>query len=247
MLADIDHLFRDDVPFVKLRNKGLLQSRKLPSASHLVLANEVLMVNGVGSCRYCYATGLCKDEKLTGNHGRRGIGSGIQLCLRDTVDIARLIHVDLDVGRIRFVFDSAVCVIAKNCHTLRCLGHIRVTCSSGIHVSLEMFLELLIAQQGRHHGHHDRSTVIGGGMQTIAFHHFRITVKTAGGDIAGDTVKDNQVVRIRSFGGLVFRDHSVVDDADSTFTVACHTVDQGMNCLDNRAAQSSFCSGAVLR
>ena len=120
------------------------------------------MVNGVGSCGYCYTTGLCKDEKLTGNYSCRCISSGIQLCLRDTVDIAGLIHVDLDVGRIRFVLDSAVCVIAKNRHTVSCRLHIRITCSSGIHISLEMLLELLIAQQGRHHGHHDRSTIICG-------------------------------------------------------------------------------------
>ena len=134
VLADIDHLFRDDVPFVKLRNKGLLQSRKLPSAGHLVFANEVLMVNGVGSCRYCYATGLCQDEKLTGNHGRRGIGSGIQLCLRDTVDIAGLIHVDIDMLGIRIILDMKIvgpnpgptigcykCIMFScTCHSLFC-------------------------------------------------------------------------------------------------------------------------------
>ena len=109
-----------------------------------------------------------------------------------------------------------------------------------------MLFKFLILQKHGHHGHHDCGTVIGSCVQTVALYHLGISVKAAGGDVTGCTVKDDEMVCIRSFGRLIFCNHPVVDNADGTFTVSGHAVDNGMNSLDNRTAQRCFRAGPIL-
>ena len=66
VLADIDHLIRDDVPVLQLGNKGFLQNGELSASRQLIFTDKILVVDGSLSC-------FGKDGKFTCQNGSGGV------------------------------------------------------------------------------------------------------------------------------------------------------------------------------
>ena len=224
MAADVDHLIRDDVPFGKLRHQLLFQEGKLSSGSQLILAFKIGMGDFRGSCSNSYAAGFGEDRELTRQNGVRRVCAGIQLCLGYPKHIAGFLDFCLNVCRTGFVFDPAVGVVTHDRHRFHGLIEVQVAVLTLRKINLEVVIELLILQKRRQHGHQNSGTVISSLVQAVGFYHFGVLVEATGKNIAGDRVIHHQMVGIRACGRLVFRDHSVVNDADGTFADASHAV-----------------------
>ena len=61
--------------------------------------------------------------------------------------------------RQRVVGQSAIYVIAHNCHSIGCRRHIGITCGECLIICLKVLLKLGILRKGRKHRHHNGCTV----------------------------------------------------------------------------------------
>ena len=73
VLADIDHLIRDDVPVLQLGNKGFLQNGEFPASRQLILTDKIPMVDGSLCRRNSGLSRFGKDGKFTCQNGSGGI------------------------------------------------------------------------------------------------------------------------------------------------------------------------------
>ena len=73
VLADVDHLIRDDVPVLQFGDKGLLQNGKFPSRRQLIFADKILVVDGGLGCGNSNLSRLGKNGKFTRQNGGGGI------------------------------------------------------------------------------------------------------------------------------------------------------------------------------
>ena len=150
------------------------------------------------------------------------------------------------MGRAGIILDSAVSIVAEDCHGLRRRIHVRIAGSSLIEVGLEVIIELIILQEKGYQRHHDCSTVPFALMELVVFNGLRVLIVDTGHDIAGATVEHNQMIHIRACGRLVLCHSAVVDGAYGAFSGAGHTVADCMNSLDHGATQSSFGTASIL-
>jgi len=89
-------------------------------------------------------SGLGKDREFSGCDAGGHKGSGIQLTLRDPHQVSGLVHCDIDMRRAGIVLDSAVGIVAEDCHAFGRLCHIRVSGNELVVVLLKGFIELRI-------------------------------------------------------------------------------------------------------
>ena len=73
MLADIDHLIRDDVPVLQLGDKGFLQNGELSASRQLIFTDKIPMVDGSLCRRNSGLSCFGKDGKFTRQNGSGGI------------------------------------------------------------------------------------------------------------------------------------------------------------------------------
>ena len=113
-------------------------------------------------------------------------------------------------------------------------------------VEVEVIFKLLIRHKRRDHSHENGRTVVCGLVEPVVLDHFRVLVIATGHDITRGTVVYHQMVGIRTRGGLILGDHSVIDDTQSTFAYAAHTIADCMNSLDNGGGQGGLGAAAIL-
>ena len=144
MLANIHHLRRNDIPFREFRNQALLQRAQCASRRQGILADEIRMLHHDAGFFDNGRSGLGKDREFPGCDAGGHKGSGIQLTLRDPHQVSGLVHCDIDMRRAGIVLDSAVGIVAEDCHAFGRLCHIRVSGNELVVVLLKGFIELHI-------------------------------------------------------------------------------------------------------
>ena len=105
-------------------------------------------------------------------------------------------------------------------------------------IGVEVFLELIIRHQHREQCHHYGSTITTGRIQDIVLEYLRAFIVDTGHNSTFVTVIDNQMVSIRTCRRLIFSNSLLVNDTYCAFSGSLHTVDNRMNGLDPRGAES---------
>ena len=82
-------------------------------------------------------------------------------------------------------------------------------------------------------------------MKLVVLDRLCVLIKDTGHDITASAVKDNQMVNIRASGGFVLRHSTMIDGANSSFSITGHTVTNCVNRFDDGCTQRGFCTAAI--
>ena len=196
MLADTDHLLRKHIPRRQNGNERLFMGRQRAGRIQDILPHEIAVRDRLRILQLFRNANCRKDAELPGDDLIRLEVACIELGRGDAHQIAGTVDVDRQMRCTFSVVDTPVCVITENTQMICRRFEIGKTIAVAPLKSIQIFFELLICHEKRHHGEDDRRPIPLVVADGVVFYHLCVFVIDAGHDIALGRVVDSQMIDV---------------------------------------------------